>query len=201
MGRGTCLGRPLNLKTPCRSVVEGQGNSPAPDQPVHQDEVAPGILSLPEDGVGDNTGGIVHCQQQDETRSPLLQPRMVAAVDLDQHSGPGHPLPPDPVLGWATPPGTGQAGLGENAAHRLPAEIDALPFPQQLCEMGMIGTCVVSADQVRHCRRQLIRHGVWWAPAPAAVGQSGGSLLAICRQNAPSVAFGDAQKLGGLVHR
>ena len=34
-----------------------------------------------------------------------------------------------------------------------------------------------------------------------AVGQGGGSLLAIRRQYAPSVAFGDAHKHGSLVHR
>ena len=103
--------------------VQGQVDSPAPDQPVHLDEVTPGILGLPEAGVGDHTGGIVHRQQQDEPWPPLLQPRMVAAINLDQHFGLWHTIRADPVLGRPTPARAKQSGSGQDTAHRLAAKV------------------------------------------------------------------------------
>ena len=93
----------------------------ATDDPFHQQEVAPGVLLGLEDGVHHRAGGIIHCQQQYEPGSPLLQPGMMAAVDLQQHALLGHPFPPDPVFGRTMPPGADQTEAVEETPYRLAA--------------------------------------------------------------------------------
>lgn len=97
--------------------------------------------------------------------------------------------------------GTGQADPCEYASHRLSAEVDALPFPQEFGEVSVIGAWVVSPGQVNDSRSQLIWDSIARLASPMATGQSGSSLLVISRQNAPGVALGDAHRLGCLVHR
>ena len=82
-------------------AVEGQGDSPLQDQALEEHQVATGVLGRAKDGLGHGAGGVVHAQQQDEAWSPFLQPRMVAAVDLDKHAVLGHAPAPEPVL-WGT---------------------------------------------------------------------------------------------------
>ena len=112
-------------------AVEGQGDSPLPDQALKEHKVAAGILARAEYRLGHGAGGVVHDQQQDETRSPILQPRMVAAVDLHQHALLGHAPAPEPVLWGSAASRAADAGLRQDAAHRGTAQVDALTFPQQ----------------------------------------------------------------------
>ena len=79
-------------------AVEGQGYSIFSDQAAHEQEVAPGILLLGEQGAGHGTGGIVHCQQQRKPGTFLTQPLVVAAVDLQEHPLLGHTPAAYPVL-------------------------------------------------------------------------------------------------------
>ena len=181
--------------------VEGEGNSPAPDQPLHQDEITPGVLRLPERGVGHYPRGVVNCQEQDESGPALLQPRMVAAVNLDQHPRLGHTLPADPVFGWSTPAGVGQACSGKDAAHRLTAEVNALTLSQQIREVSVVCAGVMRPGQIHNCRSHVIGNDIRWLTSPVPVSQGGGTLLAICCQNSPGLAFRNPQNLGSLGHR
>ncbi len=65
----------------------------------------------------------------------------------------------------------------------------------------MVCTGVMLAGQIHHCRSQLIGDGIRWLTSPVPVGQGGGTLLAISRQNAPDVAFSNLENLGSLYHR
>ena len=78
----------------------------------------------------------------------------MAAVQLDQHSSLGHPLATEPVLRRAPAAGTADAGLGENAPYRGPAQVDALSFTEQLGEMGVVGTLLALRRQL-HYRSSL----------------------------------------------
>ena len=89
-------------------TIEGQGDPVAADDPFHQQEIAPGVFLGLEDGARHRAGGIIHRQQQGEPGSPLFQPGVMAAVDLQQHALLGHPLPTYPVFGGTVPPGAGQ---------------------------------------------------------------------------------------------
>ena len=77
-----------------------------PYDALEQEEVTPGILSVSEEGVGNRTCGVVHRQH----RPPALQPRVVAAVELEQHPLLRHPLAPAPVARRAAVTRTGQSG-------------------------------------------------------------------------------------------
>ena len=79
-------------------AVQRQGNAPALDQAIQQHEVASGVLAGAEDGVDRRAGGVVHGQEQGEFGSPVLQPGVMAAVQLHQHPSLGHPLAAETVL-------------------------------------------------------------------------------------------------------
>jgi hypothetical protein len=69
-----------------------------PDQSLNQDEVLPGALRRPEDGVVHDAGGVVHRQQQDEPGVSFLQPGVMATIQLHQHPNLGHSLAAEAVL-------------------------------------------------------------------------------------------------------
>ena len=170
------------LEDPVAVAIEGQGNPMAADDPFHQQEVAPGVLLGVEDSVGYHAGGVVHRQQQDEPGSPLLQPGVVAAVDLQKHALVGHPLPPYPVLGWAVSPGAGQPVAVEEAAYRLAAQVNTLPFRQHLGQVAVVEAGVFPAGQDDHGGGHIFGNRVAGLAASVAMGQCGGSFLPISRQ-------------------
>ena len=111
-------------------AIKGQGDSPLPDQPFQEHQVAAGVLGSAECRLGHGAGGVVHGDEQRQLRSPVLQPGMVAAVDLHQHAFLGHAPAPEAVLLGAAAARTADACLDQNSAQRGTAQIDALAFPQ-----------------------------------------------------------------------
>ena len=79
--------------------VQGDGSAATLHQGLHQQEVIVGVFLLTEEGVVHRAGGIVHRDQQREWRRLIPQPRVVAAVHLDQHALARHALAAHPVLG------------------------------------------------------------------------------------------------------
>ena len=131
----------------------------------------------------------------------LAQPPVETAVDLHQHPGLRHPLSPDPMLGRTPFARARDACLGQNAPHGRPAEVDALSVPEQLGEVGVVGPGVGGAGQLDHRGCLIVRNSVAGSAASVPVGQCGGALLAIVRQNSPSMAFTHPQDLGSLGYR
>ena len=97
-------------------------------------------------------------------------------------------------MGWECPP-------GQNAPHGGPAEVDALPVPEQLGEVGVVGASVGGAGQLDHRVRLVVRHCVARATAPVPVGKCGGAFPPIVRQKSPGMAFTHPQDLGSLGYR
>ena len=79
--------------------VKGDGAAPALDQALHQGEIAAVILLGTEHRVDHGACGVVHRQEQGELRTVIAQPRVMAAVHLDQHPFSGQALAAHPVLG------------------------------------------------------------------------------------------------------
>ena len=130
--------------------VESHGQAATLHQPADQQEVAVGILLLTEPGGHHRAGGVIHRQQQHELGASVLQPGVVATVQLHQHASLGHPLTTETVLRRAPAAGTADARLGQNAAHRGPAQVDAFPLLQQFGEMGVVGALVTLCSQLHH---------------------------------------------------
>ena len=68
---------------------------------LDQQEIFVRVLLLAEEGLDHRTSGIVHGEQQLERRYLVPQPRVLAAVNLHQHTLPGHTSAAYPVFGWA----------------------------------------------------------------------------------------------------
>ena len=130
-------------------AVDGQRYPALPDQPLHEKEVAAGVLLLAEQSVRHRAGGVVHGQQQDEPGSLFPQPPMVAPIYLQQHPFLGHAFAPDTVSGRPTAAGAVHAGADQDAAHRRAAQVDPLPFHQQLGQMRMVRVSSLSLVRYR----------------------------------------------------
>ena len=88
-------------------AVQGERDAAVADHLLHEQELAAGILGVAEQRVRDRACGVVDDEQQGEARTSLLEPGVVAAVDLEQHPRPWHALAPHAVLWRATPPRAG----------------------------------------------------------------------------------------------
>ena len=182
-------------------AVKGNGPAPAFDQALHQGEVAAGVLLGTKHRVDHGAGGIVHRQEQGELGTVIAQPPVETAVDLHQHPSLGHPLSPGPVLGWTPVARTGDARLGQDAAHGGPAQVDVLPVPEQLGEVGVIGANVAGAGQLHHRVGLYVSNGVAWFTVAVSVSECGGAFPPIGRQKSPGMAFTYPQDLGCLGYR
>ncbi len=179
-------------------AVEGQGDSPLADQSLQEHQVAAGVLAGAENGLGHGAGGVVHGDEQRQLRSPVLQPGMVAAVDLHQHALLGHAPAPEPVLLGSAAARTADAGLDQNPAHRRMAQVDALALPQQLGEVAVVCPGVAVAGQLHHGSHSDLRDGVVRSSAPIPMGQCGGTALAVSGEETLGVAFAHSHDLGSL---
>ena len=146
-----------------------------------------GVLLLREPSAHRRAGGIVYRDQQRERWGQVAQPRVMAAVHLDQHSLPGHPLPTDPVFGRSAAAGTAQPSVQQDPSQSGPADVDAFPLRQQLREVGVVDAGVPSASQVRHVGDQRLGRGVSRSATAVAVGQSRHAAFTVGRQNAAGV--------------
>ena len=95
-------------------------------------------------------------------------------------------------------PWTAQTGPDQDAAHRRAAQVDALPLPQQLGEVAVVGAGVAVAGQLHHGSSGRLGDGVVWLSAPVPVGQRGGTMLAVTGEETLGVAFADSHDLCGL---
>ena len=193
---GDMPGLAVELEDPVAITVESQGDAVASDYPIHQQEVAPSVLLGSEYGIGHRAGGVVHCQQQYESGPSVLQPAMMAAVDLHQHALLGHTLPAYTMLGGTMAPGTDQAVAVEQTAYRLPAQLNALPLCQDLGQVAVVEADVFLAGQDDRGGSDIIGDRVAGLAAPVAVDQCGSPIPLVGRQDSPDLAFADPQNFG-----
>ena len=179
-------------------AVEGERDAAAPDDLLQQQEVAARVLDGAEEGVHGCAGRIVNGEQEGEARAALLEPGVVAAVDLEQHPLAGHPLTPDTVLGRPAPAGTRDAGPRQDPADGPTAHVQALVLPEQLGEVGVIRSRVAGAGEAHHGRGDVGRDGVVRVAPPVAVLQRRRSARAVGGEESPRVSLAHAQDLGGL---
>ena len=179
-------------------AVQGQGDTPLPDQALQQGQIPPGVLAGVKDSLDHDAGGIVHRQQQDELVPPFLQPGMVTAIHLNEHSLLGHALPFEPVLGGAPAAGAAHSCLHQDATYRGPAQVDPLPLPQQFGKVAVVGAGVILAGQLDHGSGLSFGHGVVGPTSPVTVGDRRGAVPAVGRQQALGVPFADSHDLGSL---
>ena len=127
----------------------------------------------------DGARGVVDGEQQGEARAALLEPGVMAAVDLEQHPRPWHALAPHAVPWRAAPPRAGHAGPRQDAPHRGAAEYEVLVLLEQLGEVGVVGARVARGGEARDGSRDGLGDGVVGAPVAVAVGERLGTELPV----------------------
>ncbi len=95
----------------------------------------------------DGAGRIVDRGMEDETRAAVFEPRMVAAVHLDEEAGLGHALATATMPGRPPGAGTTDPGLAEQAADGGARELDGFALVQELGEVGVIATGIAALGQ------------------------------------------------------
>ena len=183
------------LKTGVAVGIEGQGDAAAPEQVLHQQEVVVAVFLRAKQGVDHGAGGVVHRDQQRERRGLIPQPRVIAAVQLDQHALLGHPLPTDSVFGWTAAPGTAQSNVQQDPPQGGPADVNAFPLGQQFREVGVVDASVPGPSQLRHVDDQRLGRGIDGSATAVAMCQSRRAAFTVGRQDAAGVTgSGLAQK-------
>ena len=127
--------------------IKCDGHAVAPDQVPHKQEVASRVLQLTEQGVGDTTCCVVHCQRESELWSIFSQPPMVAAVYLDEHTFTSHSSPPSAMLRGPAATWTGHTCVSEYITQGVASHVYAFVLSQQPAKVGMVDSCVPSACQ------------------------------------------------------
>ena len=113
-------------------TVEGQGNALASYGSLQKKQIALGVLLLPEQGIGDGTGGIVDGSHQSQIRAPSFQPVVATAVDLKQHPLLRIPLSPASVEGRSPSTRTPYPSCDHDAPHRRTGHYYTFSLPEQL---------------------------------------------------------------------
>ncbi len=123
--------------------VGGPGDAVAAQELAEEEQIAVRILLEPEDGPDDASSRIINGGEEDQTWSAVLQPRMVAAVHLDEEAGLRHPFAPPPMAGrasgaWAAKPGSAEQTL-DRPARQLQAFVSHQHFRQMMIVEAGIG--------------------------------------------------------------
>src|SRR3990170_8270454 len=99
-------------------TVHGDRDALRLRQGVQDLEVAMGILLVPEGGGEDLSSGVVHGHDDGEARTPVVEPGVGTAVELDEEAGLRHPLAPAAVARGAAPPRATEACGPQDALNR-----------------------------------------------------------------------------------
>ena len=159
------------------------------------------VLQLTEQGVDNDPGGVVNRQQQCELRSVFPKPSVVAAVYLYQHTLARHTLPPHSMLRRPTPTRAAHPCAHQYAPQRAPADVYALPLPEQLTQVRVVDSGVSGPSQTYCFDRQCARCSIGRAATSVAVSYCGCSLLSVCRQYAPGMACAQSHQCRCLLRR
>lgn len=126
------------VEDPVMVGVHGDRESVGGDDLLEEHQVAGGILMLAEDCAEHGAGRIIDSVEQDEGGAALLEPGVMAAVELDEQSRSRHTLPAQAVFGGAPPPRAAQAGRAEDAVNGGMGEDEILALGQELGEVAVI---------------------------------------------------------------
>ena len=156
------------------------------------------VLMMTEQRVRYVAGGIIHSDEQDQPGASILQPVVVAPIDLYQHPFLWHALTTDPVTWRSTPTRALNRGVYQSASHRGAARNDSLALDQELSHVSMVRSLIAGTGQSNNLGLDLLGDSVARRSASITVSECCGSLLPIRRQDPPDVAFTHSQNLGRL---
>ncbi|MCY1301281.1 hypothetical protein D9M70_508840 [compost metagenome] len=141
-------------------------------------------------------GRVIDVDQQRARRRPVLEPAVVAAIDLDQLAEAGAAVPRLVHLGRAQLPGDPEAGVDHDPAHRLGGQVDAMALAQLLGRQRRAEVGVAVADQAAHAGFQPGRELAVAVTATLARTQAARAVLAVAQHQTFHLTPRQAEFLG-----
>jgi len=178
--------------------VQGRGHAVAADELAQEQEVSVGVLRVAEDRGDDAAGGIVDRGEEHAARATVLQPGMVAAVDLDEQPCLQHPFPATAMTWRAPGAGATNAGGTEQPLHGPTGHSDAVTFAKQFRELVIVHAYIARARQRQHLGADRLSNAPRRGPTAVAMRQRCKTPLPHPRQQPPDLANGEAQQRGRL---
>lgn len=182
-------------------AVDRDGDALGVHECAQHQEVPMGIFLVAKDGGGHFPGGIVYDGEQSQTRAPLLEPVVVAAIQLDQQAGRGHALSAPPVSRRASPPGTAEPGRAEDAVDGGLGEHEAFAFSQELTKVRMVDSGVGGLGELDDPDADGFSHASRRGATAVPVDQHLRTVPAISASEAPDLTGRESQEIGGFCHQ
>ena len=167
----------------------------AADEVAEEEEVAMGIFLGAEDRAQHAPRGIINGGEEHEAGAAVLEPGMMAAIELDEEAGLRHALPAAAVARGAADAGTADACFAQQPVDRGTREVNVLTFCQELREMAIIAATIAGAGQGEYPRADTIRTAAGGPPATVAMGQGRHALRAHCGAEPADMADRESQEL------
>ena len=180
--------------------VEGVGQPSALHDAPHQLEIARRVLLLPEERARHRAGGIVDGPDQRRQRPLRAEPAVAAAVGLEQHPLPGHPLPAAAMLRGTPRPGAADPRREQDAPDGGAVQMDALALREQVREVRMVGVRVPVAHEIDDTLGEILGQGMPGTSAPVAMDQRGRPVTTVSGQDPEHLALGDTEQGRHLRH-
>ena len=188
----------LGLEEGMAISVDGGGDAVAAEEGTEEEEIAVRVLLGAKAGTDDAASGIIDRREQHEARAPGFEPRVLAAVHLDEEAGLGHAVPAATMAGWAAGVGAADPGLPEDEPHQGPGQVQPLALGEQLREVMIIAAGIGGAGEGADPFADGVRQPAGRGPTAIAMGQRGHPELAEPGEQPPDMAKGQAQELGRL---
>jgi hypothetical protein len=196
--------RPLRLAPMEDAVaitVRGDRDALRLGEGVEDQEVAVSIFLIAKRGCGDLAGRIVEDRDERQPGSPLVEPGVRAAVELDEEAFLGHPLTTATVARWAPTPRAGPARLAQDAADRGPREGQAFPLVQEFLQVVVVDTDVDPRSEAHDASPDAVRDPVDGRSPAIPMDEGGQAPGAQGRAEPTDLADGSPEERGGFGHQ
>lgn len=125
----------IRAKDPMAIRVDRGREAVAADELAEEEKIAVGVFLQAKHPAQDTAGGIIDGGEEDEPGAAVLEPRVVAAIELDEETRLGHALAAAPMPGGPAGAGTADAGGAQESLHRTAREPEPLAFGEQFGEV------------------------------------------------------------------
>ena len=186
----------IRAKDPMAIGVHRGREPVAADEVTEEEEIAVSILFRTKHGAQDTAGGIVDGGEEDETGAAVLEPWMVAAIELDEEARLRHALSATTMPGGPAGAGTADAGGAQQALHRAAREPDPLAFGEQFGEVVIIHAGVAGPGEGDDPGSQCCREAPGRGAAAVAMGEGTEAQPAQAGEKPADVSQRDLQELG-----
>ena len=182
-------------------AVHGDGDAFGLYELSQHHEVPMGILLVPKRGGEDVAGGIVDGREERQARAPLLEPIMVAAVELHEQAGSGHALPAPTVSGRAASAGTAEPCRAEDTMDGGLGQHEPFAVGQELAKVRVVDPGVGSLGEMDEPRPGGGRDALGGGTTAVPMDQCLGAVPAVRPAQTSDLAGGEAQKGSRFGHQ